>query len=51
MITPTLQVTPNCTRNATSQFRWKILKLVYYHHHHHHYDQLTAWLDLLYKLH
>ena len=46
MITPTLQVTPNCIRSATSQFRWKILKVVYYHHHHH-YDKITAWLDLL----
>ena len=48
MVRPTLQITSNCMRRATRQFRWKILQIsiqVLL------YDKLTAWLDLLYKLH
>ena len=45
MVRPTLQVTLNCMRRATPQFRWKILQISVLQ-----YDKLTAWLDL-YKLH
>ena len=46
MVRPTLQITSNCMRRATRQFRWKILQISVLQ-----YDKLTAWLDLLYKLH
>ena len=46
MVRPTLQVTLNRMRRATCQFRWKILQISVLQ-----YDKLTAWLDLLYKLH
>ena len=48
MVRPTLQVTLNRMRRATRQFRWKklILQISVLQ-----YDKLTAWLDLLYKLH
>ena len=46
MARTTLKVTLNCMRCATRQFRWKILQISVLQ-----YDKLTAWLDLLYKLH
>ena len=46
MVRPTLQITSNCMRRATCQFRWKILQISVLQ-----YGKLTAWLDLLYKLH
>ena len=48
MVRPTLQITSNCMRRATRQFRWKIRQISVQVQL---YDKLTAWLDLLYKLH
>ena len=46
MVRRTLQITSNCMRRATRQFRWKIRQITILQ-----YDKLTAWLDVLYKLH